>query len=117
MADWLRTIYDALGTGVGWVFSKTWLPPKDFDLWTWLVVPGGGYGCVLIAFGLAELVFPQQKRPWNRATLLSSTYILFTGKLGLYVLLVTPSSARPGCTGISRRCTWTRRCPCGRTSR
>jgi sterol desaturase/sphingolipid hydroxylase (fatty acid hydroxylase superfamily) len=90
MADWLRTIYDALGTGVGWVFSKTWLPPKDFDLWTWLVVPGGGYGCVLIAFGLAELVFPQQKRPWNRATLLSSTYLLFTGKLGLYVLLVTP---------------------------
>ncbi len=75
---------------IGWVFSPSWLPPKDFEFLRWLVVPGYGYGFVLIAMAILELIRPQDRRPWSRSSLLSSTYLLLAGKLTIYVIVITP---------------------------
>jgi len=91
LADWLLTVGHALESAVGWIFSSHWLPPKDFEFFKWLVVPGYGYGIVLVGLGLAELIIPEQRRPWGRASLLSATYLLFAGKLGFYAFIVTPA--------------------------
>jgi sterol desaturase/sphingolipid hydroxylase (fatty acid hydroxylase superfamily) len=79
-----------LELAIGWIFSPAWLPPKDFEFFRWLVVPGYGYGFVLIALALLEWLLPQDRRPWNRSSLLSSTYLLLAGKMTVYVLVVTP---------------------------
>ena len=84
-------ILNALELFVGWVFSSSWLPPKDFELLKWLIVPGFGYGFVLLLFALLELIIPDQKRPWGRASVLSATYLLLAGKLGFYALIVAPA--------------------------
>src|SRR5690242_6920352 len=76
---------------VGWVFSPSWLPPKDFQFFRWLFVPGYGYGFVLVGLALLELLRPQIRRGWNRATLLSGTYLLLSGKMGVYAFVVTPA--------------------------
>src|SRR5262245_46685309 len=86
----LHTIGHALEAFVGWVFSRAWLPPKDFEFFRWLVIPGYGYGIVLLVFGAMELGSPQDRRPWGRASLLSRTYLLLAGKMGIYSFLVTP---------------------------
>jgi sterol desaturase/sphingolipid hydroxylase (fatty acid hydroxylase superfamily) len=86
----LQAVGKAAEMALGWIFSPHWLPPQDFRFFKWLVVPGYGYGFVLVGIALLELVLPQQRRPWSRKTLLSSTYIVFTGKLGLYSFLVAP---------------------------
>jgi sterol desaturase/sphingolipid hydroxylase (fatty acid hydroxylase superfamily) len=91
MLEFLQTIGHALESAVGWVFSSNWLPPTDFVFYKWLVVPGFGYGFILIGLGLAELIIPQDRRPWGRASLLSATYLLFAGKLGIYAFIVTPA--------------------------
>ena len=90
MAEIAAAIVSALGAAVGWVFSPSWLPPKDFELFRWLIVPGYGYGIVLVALAVAELVFPQVRRPWSRRSSLSATYLVLTGKLGFYGLIVAP---------------------------
>ena len=90
MPEWIHAILHALELALGWIFSPEWLPPKDFEFLKWLIVPGYGYGFLLIAFALLEFLLPQQKRPWSRATLLSGTYLVFGAKLGVYTLLVTP---------------------------
>lgn len=90
MPDWMQSVAHTLELAVGWIFSPSWLPPKDFEFLRWLIVPGYGYGFLLIGFALAEFLLPAQKRPWNRATLLSTTYLLLAGKMGVYTLVVTP---------------------------
>ncbi len=90
MIEWLHGIGRALEQFIGWIFSPSWLPPQDFQFYRWLVVPSYGYGSLLIAFALFEFFLPAQRRPWNRASLLSGTYLLFAGKLGLYAALITP---------------------------
>ena len=90
MIEALQVLANAIEAAVGWIFSPSWLPPKDFELFRWLIVPGYGYGFVLIGIAILELVIPQERRPWGRHTLLSSTYLVFTGKLGLYALLISP---------------------------
>lgn len=75
---------------LGWVFSPSWIPPKDFSIFRWLVVPGYGYGILLVAIGLAELLFPQVRRPWSRKSVLSGTYLLLASKMGVYALVLTP---------------------------
>ncbi len=91
MADLIHSVFRAFELAVGWVFSPAWLPPKDFQFFRWLVVPGYGYGFVLVGLGILELVIPQERRPWNRATLLSGTYLALAGKMGVYSLIVTPA--------------------------
>ena len=90
MLEVIYWIAGALELAIGWVFSSSWLPPEDFRFFRWLVVPGYGYGFVLITFALLELIIPQDRRPWNRATLLTATYLMFAGKIGIYILVVTP---------------------------
>ncbi len=90
MTDWIQSIGHALEQFIGWVFSASWLPPTDFQFYRWLVVPGYGYGGLLIAFAAFEFCFPAQRRPWNRASLLSGMYLLFAGKIAFYSLLITP---------------------------
>jgi len=90
MPDWLRAAWELIASAIGWVFSPSWIPPKDFSVLHWLFVPGYGYGFVLIAIGLLELVLPQQRRPWSRKSLLSGTYVLLGAKMGIYAILVTP---------------------------
>ncbi|MEP7347082.1 MAG: sterol desaturase family protein [Gemmatimonadaceae bacterium] len=90
MSEWLHTAARTLELAIGWIFSPSWIPPKDFSFFRWLVVPGYGYGAVLIAIGLLELVMPQTKRPWNRKSLLSGTYLILAAKMGFYVVVVTP---------------------------
>jgi sterol desaturase/sphingolipid hydroxylase (fatty acid hydroxylase superfamily) len=75
---------------IGWIFSPSWLPPKDFELVRWLFVPGYGYGIVLVAMAILEFVIPQERRRWSRASLLSGTYLLLAGKMVVYVFVVTP---------------------------
>ena len=82
MIEVLQVLANAIEAAVGWIFSPSWLPPKDFEFFRWLIVPGYGYGFVLIVIAILELVLPQDRRPWGRHTLLSSTYLVFTGKLG-----------------------------------
>jgi sterol desaturase/sphingolipid hydroxylase (fatty acid hydroxylase superfamily) len=91
MVDLLHAAMRALELAVGWIFSAQWLPPKDFQFLRWLIVPGYGYGLVLILFAVLELVIPYQRRPWNRLSFLSGTYVAMAGKMNLYVLLVAPS--------------------------
>jgi len=86
----LYSIGQSLEAFVGWIFSPAWLPPKDFQFFRWLVVPGYGYGFVLVGLAILEVIRPQVRRPWNRATILSGTYLLFAGKMALYAFLVTP---------------------------
>jgi len=90
MLDVIYKLAKALEAAVGWVFSPSWLPPSDFAFFKWLVVPGYGYGFVLIAFGLLELIIPRDRRPWSRASLLSGTYVMLAGKMGIYAIVVTP---------------------------
>jgi sterol desaturase/sphingolipid hydroxylase (fatty acid hydroxylase superfamily) len=90
MPDLIHLLFHNLELAVGWVFSPSWLPPKDFELFRWLVVPGYGYGFVLIGFAILELIAPQNRRPWNRASLLSGTYLVLAGKLVLYTVVITP---------------------------
>jgi len=90
MLGLLQKIVDGLELFVGWVFSSAWLPPKDFVLWKWLVVPGFGYGIVLVAIAIAEQFRPAEKRSWARRSLLSGTYLVLAGKLGTYAFLVVP---------------------------
>jgi sterol desaturase/sphingolipid hydroxylase (fatty acid hydroxylase superfamily) len=90
MLDLIHQVSRILELIVGWVFSPSWLPPKDFEFVRWLFVPGYGYGFVLVALALLELIVPQDRRPWNRASLLSGTYLMFAGKMTLYVFVVTP---------------------------
>jgi len=91
MMDVLHSIVHVLDLAVGWIFSASWLPPGDFKFYRWLIVPGYGYGFVLITFGIAELLRPAQPRPWSRRTLLSGTYLLFAGKIGIYAIVVVPA--------------------------
>jgi sterol desaturase/sphingolipid hydroxylase (fatty acid hydroxylase superfamily) len=91
MLDFLRSIGRMVELGIGWMFSSSWLPPADFEFYKWLIIPGYGYGFVLVMFALLELLIPQERRPWGRATLLSGTYVLLAGKMGVYSLLVTPA--------------------------
>lgn len=90
MSDVLKSTWHSIERFVGWVFSPEWLPSGDFQLYDWLFGKGGAWGVVLLAFALAELVIPQEKRPWNRSTVLSSTYLLFTGKLTLFAVVLAP---------------------------
>lgn len=90
MLDLIESFGRAFELGVGWIFSPSWLPPKDFELFRWLIIPGFGYGLVLVGLGILELVIPHQRRPWSRDTLLSATYLLFAGKLGLYAFVIVP---------------------------
>jgi sterol desaturase/sphingolipid hydroxylase (fatty acid hydroxylase superfamily) len=90
MLEFTYWMASSLQVAIGWVFSSSWLPPEDFRFFRWLVVPGYGYGFVLITFSALELIIPQDLRPWNRSTLLTATYLMFTGKMGIYVLVVTP---------------------------
>lgn len=89
--EWASAVIRAVELFVGWVFSSEWLPPKDFVLWKWLILPGFGYGFVLVMAAIAELVRPAQRRRWGRSTLLSGTYLVLAGKLGLYSFLVVPA--------------------------
>jgi sterol desaturase/sphingolipid hydroxylase (fatty acid hydroxylase superfamily) len=91
MADFFHSLARTLELAVGWVFSPEWLPPTDFQLFRWLVIPGYGYGIVLVGLGLAELIIPQERRPWGRKSLLSATYLLFAGKMATYSLIVAPA--------------------------
>jgi sterol desaturase/sphingolipid hydroxylase (fatty acid hydroxylase superfamily) len=91
MMEILHSIWRALQLAVGWMFSASWLPPMDFKLYQWLIVPGFGYGFVLVLFAILELIIPQERRPWNRKTLLSGTYLLFAGKMGLYAVVMSPA--------------------------
>ena len=90
MLDVVYRFAKALEAAVGWIFSTSWLPPQDFEFLRWLVVPGYGYGIILIGFAVLELIIPRDKRPWGRASLLSGTYLLLAGKMGLYAVVVTP---------------------------
>jgi len=90
MLDSLHSFLRLLGAAVGWIFSPEWMPPKDFEFLRWMFVPGGGYGFVLVALALLELVLPQNRRPWTRASTLSATYILMAGKLSIYTVVITP---------------------------
>jgi sterol desaturase/sphingolipid hydroxylase (fatty acid hydroxylase superfamily) len=90
MSGVIHAIVNYLGVGIGWIYSPSWLPPKDFDLLRWLFVPGHGYGFVLVALAILELIAPQDRRRWSRASLLSGTYLMLAGKMVVYVFLVTP---------------------------
>ena len=90
MTAFVHELAKALETIVGWAFSPSWLPPKDFEFFRWLIVPGFGYGFILIVFALLELILPRDRRPWSRASLLSGTYVMLAGKMGLYALVITP---------------------------
>lgn len=90
MSDFLYAVARQFELFVGWIFSPSWLPPQDFQLFRWLFVPGYGYGFVLIGLAVLELLIPQERRPWNRATLLSGTYLVLAGKMGLYATVITP---------------------------
>lgn len=90
LPEWLRPLASALTRAIGWVFSPAWLPPRDFEIVRWLVVPGYGYGFLLLTFAILELTMPEQRRKWTRATLLSGTYLLLAAKMGVYTLVITP---------------------------
>jgi sterol desaturase/sphingolipid hydroxylase (fatty acid hydroxylase superfamily) len=90
MLDAVYKLAKALEAGIGWIFSPSWLPPRDFEFLRWLVIPGYGYGFILVVFGLLELIIPRDRRPWGRATLLSGTYVLLAGKMGVYTIVITP---------------------------
>ena len=81
----------ALELAIGWVFSSSWLPPQDFEFFKWLIIPGYGYGFILITLGICELIRPQDIRPWSRKSLLSGTYLIFAGKLSTYSIIVAPA--------------------------
>jgi sterol desaturase/sphingolipid hydroxylase (fatty acid hydroxylase superfamily) len=91
MSDWIMRLAAAVEMGVGWIFSPSWLPPGDFEILRWLVVPGYGYGFLIILFAALELLIPQSRRPWNRATILSGTYVLLGAKMGVYAVIVAPA--------------------------
>ena len=86
----VQSLVKAIELAVGWIFSPSWLPPKDFQLLRWLFVPGYGYGFILVGLAILELLRPQQRRTWNRASLLSATYLMLAGKMGLYTIVITP---------------------------
>ena len=44
MPAFVHEIAKTLEAIVGWIFSPSWLPPKDFEFFKWLIVPGFGYG-------------------------------------------------------------------------
>lgn len=90
MGSVLEAAWGGLEGFVGWVFSPSWLPPEDFELYRWLFTPGFGYGFLLIAIALWELVRPQHRRTWTRSSCVSGTYLLLAGKTGVYALVVTP---------------------------
>lgn len=90
MPEWLQSLGHELGMAVGWIFSPSWLPPKDFQLLRWLVVPGYGYGFLILLFAALEYFRPQQQRKWSRSSLLSATYLVLAAKMGFYGLLVVP---------------------------
>jgi sterol desaturase/sphingolipid hydroxylase (fatty acid hydroxylase superfamily) len=90
MQDLFFTIVRLLELAVGWVFSSSWLPPQDFQFFRWLFIPGYGYGFLLVTAGILELLYPHHRRPWSRASLLSGTYLLLVGKIGVYMLVVAP---------------------------
>lgn len=90
MPELLHSIARTLELAIGWVFSASWLPPKDFQFFRWLFVPGYGYGFILVTLGILELIIPYHRRPWGRATVLSGTYLMLAGKMVVYALLVTP---------------------------
>ena len=52
MLELIFSVARTLELAVGWIFSPSWLPPKDFQFLRWLIVPGYGYGFVLIALGV-----------------------------------------------------------------
>jgi sterol desaturase/sphingolipid hydroxylase (fatty acid hydroxylase superfamily) len=91
MADWFDSLLRGAELVVGWMFSSSWLPPKDFEFFRWLVVPGYGYGFLILFFAALEFLRPQDKRPWTRASLLSGTYLIFAAKIGFYSLLISPA--------------------------
>ena len=86
----LHLLTERLGMLIGWMFSPAWLPPKDFDFFHWLFVPGYGYGFILVTLAILEFLIPQERRRWTRSTLLSGTYLLLAGKMVIYVFIVTP---------------------------
>jgi sterol desaturase/sphingolipid hydroxylase (fatty acid hydroxylase superfamily) len=90
MLHFLYALAGKIGVLIGWIFSPSWLPPKDFDLVHWLFVPGYGYGVVLLAMATLEFFIPQERRRWTRASLLSGTYLILAGKMVIYVFLITP---------------------------
>ena len=90
MFDLVYLVAKKLELAIGWVFSPSWLPPQDFVFLRWLIVPGYGYGFILITLAILEMIVPYQRRPWNRASWLSGTYLLLAGKMGIYTVLITP---------------------------
>ena len=90
MVELVQSVWHALELAMGWILSPEWLPPKDFELLRWLIVPGFGYGALLVLIGVLELIVPKDRRPWGRETALSATYLLFAGKVGFYGFVVAP---------------------------
>src|ERR1041384_6090841 len=86
----LLSVKEAIELTIGWIFNSSWLPPKDFELLRWLIAPGYGYGIILVSLALLELIIPQERRRWSRASRLSGTYLVLAGKMSVYVLLITP---------------------------
>ena len=90
MIDFVFTALRIIELGIGWIVSPSWIPPQDFRFFRWLIVPGYGYGFVLIGFLLLEWILPMQRRPLGRSAFLSGTYFVLAGKLGFFGLIVVP---------------------------
>jgi sterol desaturase/sphingolipid hydroxylase (fatty acid hydroxylase superfamily) len=88
MPEWMLAIGRGLEIAVGWIFSPTWLPPRDFDLLGWMLAP---FGLLFITLAVLEVVIPQQRRPWSRSTLLTGMYVAFSAKIAFYAFLVAPA--------------------------
>jgi sterol desaturase/sphingolipid hydroxylase (fatty acid hydroxylase superfamily) len=88
--EFVQKLAKILEAAIGWIFSPSWLPPQDFAFLRWLFVPGYGYGFILVCFAVLELIIPRDRRPWGRASLLSGTYLVLAGKMGVYAIVVTP---------------------------
>ena len=60
MKDLLHWLGSSIELAIGWIFSSSWLPPKDFEFFRWLIIPGYGYGFILIGFAILELIIPER---------------------------------------------------------
>jgi sterol desaturase/sphingolipid hydroxylase (fatty acid hydroxylase superfamily) len=90
------TMFESLLSGIsnvlGWIVGSSWTPPTDFDVFAWIFSPQvRAYGAILIGLAVLELIRPHRRKTFDRESVLSGVYLLFSYKVIATVLVVLPS--------------------------